>query len=284
MKHIKIFDSPAVVTTDKLFESPDNLYWYDSAYYYTDINVYPFPFSIVFKNDYKQNNNKKAWNDEDYLGVIIGPMGGGHGDDVFDYDNPMYQDLKNEVSYSNAINCRVWLKGKIISYWHDTKRKVFYKALKEIESILTDKIKDGTFNTFMGAKFPGKYDWLEELTKIGVIKNNKFKIFNNRFKVELGNDLKMVALSKFIGGAKPKVIVSKEEVEKATKDHTWSPMKKMENPSQRMPGWKPKMPYYKKGDETEIEARDKHTRYSYTESIITKFKLYETPNPKLKGA
>jgi hypothetical protein len=44
------------------------------------------------------------------------------------------------------------------------------------------------------------------------------------------------------------------------------------------------MPYYKKGDETEIEAKDKHTRYSYTESIITKFKLYETPNPKLKGA
>ena len=60
----------------KLFESPDNISWLDDSIYYRRQEEYPFPFSICFNKD-------DEYEVDNYVGLIIGPMVGGHSLDVF---------------------------------------------------------------------------------------------------------------------------------------------------------------------------------------------------------
>ena len=48
-----------------------------------------------------------------------------------------------------------------------------------------------------------------------------------------------------------------------------------QSPGKRVPGWKPKKYKYQKDNETEIEARDRITKYQYQENMITKINLFE---------
>ena len=86
----------------RLFENPDNISWYDSKFYYQEYNVYPIPFSICFKEESTWRNvkgqDKKVWKEEDYVGVIIGPMVGGHSANVFT--------SANEIEYTQSCICK----------------------------------------------------------------------------------------------------------------------------------------------------------------------------------
>ena len=261
----------------KLFESPDNMEWYDSNIQYLNSPEYPLPFSICFKKEYDEDANKRVWNKSDYVGVIIGVMVGHHNNDVFG-DNDKYSELHdkygNLIRYGNSINGRLWLKRKYISIWNVTKKEILFKGLKEVENILTQKIEEGekSFNKFISHNDTKYY---QDFIKMGLIKDGKFKIFNNGFKMEIRipdhyDNIKyeLIPLEKYVGGASGS--------ERDELDHLKSPMKKG-SPSKRIPGWTPHKMKYKMPGEPEIFAK-RRLKYMYQEKLTTKFKLFESPD------
>jgi len=99
-------------------ENPDTLYTDDATYYINKDSI-PFFAGVV---------------DDEVVNVYVGDRGDNHGDNHADIKNIIHKD---EIK---AYPGRLWLSGKIMSFWVYPNEEDFRKIISELEKLLNIKI------------------------------------------------------------------------------------------------------------------------------------------------